>query len=58
METELIRIEPRLVHEVVNASGTSIKTKAVRQAIEKFLISRKRKGLKRHTSLRIFSLVS
>lgn len=46
METEFIRIEPRLIRDVVRATGISVKAKAVRRAIEEFLQARKRKGLK------------
>lgn len=47
METEFIRLEPRLIRAVVNATGTKIKARAVRQALEEFLKSQKRKGLKK-----------
>lgn len=46
METEFIRIEPRLIRDVVKATGIHVKAKAVRKAIEEFLQTRKRKGLK------------
>ncbi len=46
METEFIRLEPKLVRQVVKATGVSIRTKAVRFAIEEFLRARKRKSLK------------
>ena len=47
METQLIRIEPRLIQAVVAATGTKIKARAVRQALEEFLKAQKRKGLKK-----------
>jgi len=47
METEFIRIEPRLVREVVKATGITIKARAIRQAVEEYLLAKKRKGLKR-----------
>jgi preprotein translocase subunit Sec61beta len=47
METEFIRIEPRLVRDVVKATGIHVKAKAVRKAIEEFLMAKKRKGLKK-----------
>ncbi len=47
METQFVRIEPRLIHEVVKVTGIPIKAKAIRCAIEEFLQVRKRKGLKR-----------
>lgn len=40
-------MEPRLVREVVKATGIPVKAKAIRQAIHEFLMSRKRKGLKK-----------
>jgi len=47
METDFIRIEPKLVQEVVRETGIRVKTKAIRRAIEEFLLSRKRRGLKK-----------
>lgn len=44
--TEFIRMEPRLVREVMKATGIRIKTRAMRQAIEEYLQARKRQGLK------------
>lgn len=47
METEFIRIEPRLVREVVKATGITIKARAIRQAVEEYLLAKRRKGLKK-----------
>lgn len=47
METEFVRIEPRLVRDVMKATGISVKAQAVRKAMEEFLKAQKRKGLKR-----------
>lgn len=47
METEFIRIEPRLVRDVMKVTGIHIKAKAIRKAIEEFLMAQKRKGLKK-----------
>lgn len=47
METEFIRIEPRLVREVVKATGITIKARAIRHAVEEYLLAKKRKGLKK-----------
>jgi Arc/MetJ family transcription regulator len=46
MNTELIRIEPSLIRDVVKATGITIKARAIRKAIEEYLGSQKRKGLK------------
>lgn len=47
METEFIRIEPRLIRDVVKATGITVKSRAVRRAIEEFLRTQKRKSLKK-----------
>lgn len=43
----MIRIDPRLIHAVVKATGVRIKARAIRLAIEEFLRTQKRKGLKK-----------
>lgn len=56
METVFIRLDPRLIDDVVKATGIRIKTRAIRAAIEEFLKSRKRKGLKKLSGkLRLYS---
>lgn len=56
METVFIRIDPKLIDDVVKATGVSVKTRAIRMAIEEFLRSRKRKGLKKLSGkLKLFS---
>lgn len=56
MENILIRLDPHLIDDVVKATGIRVKTKAVRMAIEEFLKSRKRKGLKKLSGkLKLFS---
>ena len=47
MQTEFIRIEPRLIHDVVEATGIAVKSRAIRKAIEEYLMAQKRKGLKK-----------
>lgn len=45
-QTELIRIEPSLIQDVMKATGITIKARAIRKAIEDYLAAHKRKGLK------------
>lgn len=47
MNTEFIRIEPRLIQDVMKATGIKIKSRAIREAIEEFLKARKRQELKK-----------
>ena len=47
MNTELIRIDPGLIRDVMKATGIAIKARAIRKAIEEYLASQKRKGLKK-----------
>lgn len=44
---EFIRIDQDLIRDVVKATGITVKSKAIRRAIEEFLLSQKRKGLKK-----------
>ena len=46
MQTEFIRIEPKLIKDVIKATGIHVKSKAVRRAIEEYLLEKKRKSLK------------
>lgn len=46
MNMEFVRMDPSLIREVMKVTGLSVKSKAVRKAIEEFLMEKKRKGLK------------
>lgn len=52
----MIRIDPRLIQEVVKVTGVRIKARAIRLAIEEYLRAHKRKGLKKMAgSLRFYT---